>query len=137
MHRKEAHMSRPHVSAAAEELRDLESQWFDAIVRRDGPTLDLLVCPEFISINPDGTLSDKAAVVAGLPQLRSLDAIRNRDAQTTVLGDVAFVTGQSSYFSAGSPVGALRHSSLWVRRAGRWQVLAWQGTPLQPSSAAD
>jgi ketosteroid isomerase-like protein len=130
-------MSTPGMAAAAEELRALESQWYDAVVRRDADTLNLILSPEFTSVNPDGSRSDKAAVVAGLPQLRRLGAIRSSDFQATVLGDVAFVTGRSSYFSADSQIGDLRHSSLWVRRAERWQVLAWQGTPLQPLPAAD
>ncbi|QQS49385.1 MAG: FKBP-type peptidyl-prolyl cis-trans isomerase [Acidobacteriota bacterium] len=40
------------------------------------------------------------------------------------------VTGQATYIRDGKELGTSSHQEVWVRRAGRWQVVSWVSIPI-------
>jgi ketosteroid isomerase-like protein len=117
---------------------DLEQRWLDAIKQRDGAALDRLLAEDYTSTNQDGTVSDKAGV---LEAVRTggfqIEAIKVEDRNVRVFGNTVLITGSARWsgrLRGRESAGSIRHSQLWVRRQGRWQIVSWQATPVQGAS---
>ncbi|MBK9313075.1 MAG: FKBP-type peptidyl-prolyl cis-trans isomerase [Acidobacteria bacterium] len=44
------------------------------------------------------------------------------------------VNGQATYIREGKELGSSSHQEVWVRRAGRWQVVSWVSIPIDKLS---
>lgn len=114
------------------EFRRLEKEMFDAVVRRDLDAVARIWADDFLSTNSDATVVDKGqwleAIRSG--QWPAVDEIKASDFKLRRFGDTAIITGRSDYFTKGQLLGAVRHTQVWLKRKGRWQMVSWQGTPI-------
>ncbi|HZS03421.1 MAG TPA: FKBP-type peptidyl-prolyl cis-trans isomerase [Blastocatellia bacterium] len=126
----------PQDSGIEARLKKLEREWFDAVVRNDGATLDRIFAKDFVAINSDGAFIDKAAMKSMMTsgQIR-LDEIRTDEFRLRVYGNTAVVTGRSTYVRNDKPLGRDSHTEVWVRRQNRWQVVSWQSVPVAGMAA--
>lgn len=122
-----------------EALRELEREVFDASeMPADAEALDRLYSEDFVSINADGSYSDKQDVLELIEAGRFLgvEEIINDETRVRQFGEAAVITGRSKYVDPeGEHTAVVRHTMIWVREDGRWQMVGWQGTPL-PGEAA-
>jgi hypothetical protein len=116
--------------AAAEDRR------FEAQIRRDVPALDAVLADELVYVHANGRRQSKADYLAGMrsagPGYRSI-VTRERVVHTA--GDfgmtralIDMVVGEMHLSSS--------YLAVYVRRAGRWQLLSWQTSPAPPAPAA-
>jgi len=121
-------------SAAGDEqmFRGLERQMFDAMqLKPDLAAFDRIWADDFFSINHDGSTVDKQQTLAFLRAGKFLaDKITSDEFRLRRFGDTAIITGRSIYFFAGNKVGDVRHTQVWAKLKGRWQLVGWQGTPI-------
>ena len=126
-------------SSVETELKKLEREWFTAVVKKDSATLDRLLAKDFVALNSDGSVIDKAAmsemVQAGRLQL---DDIRSDEFKLRLYGNTVVVTGKSTYVREGKELGSSLHQEIWVKRpdsAGklRWQAVSWVSVPIKAS----
>lgn len=121
------------------ELKRLERQWFDAVVKYDAETLGRIFAADFTAINTDGSFLDKAGMTAMLKSgSLQLDEIRTDEFKLRLYGTTAVVTGRATYIRNGRPLGTSSHTEVWTRRAAaggtpRWQVVSWVSIPLKSS----
>ncbi len=115
---------------AERDLRRLEREWFDAIVKRDTRALNRILADDFVATGQDGTSATKQEVLDSFKVTTpGIDAIGSEDFRVRVYGNTAVVTGTSSYLRRNQVVGKLKHTEVWVRRApGRWQAVSWHAT---------
>jgi hypothetical protein len=117
-----------HADAALrDEIRRLEERLLDPRVRASRDELARLLAPEFVEFGSSGRVFDRDAVIAALagePDVAfALSDLHVRElAAGVVLATYRVTAGRDA------PQSSLR-SSLWVRRAKRWQILFHQGTP--------
>jgi len=129
------------VSSAQDEetLRRLEREVFDAFeLPGDAEAIDQLYSEEFLSINADASYSDKqeAVEIVEAGQRPVVEKIVNDETRVRQFGDTAVITGRSRWVGPeGDPTAVVRHTMIWVKEDGRWQMAGWQGTPL-PGEAA-
>jgi len=127
--RRPASKARP-VSVESQ-LKKLEREWFDAVAKNDSVTLNRIFAPDFTAINTDGSTIDKAGMTKMLSSGRiKLDEIRTDEFRLRQYGATAIVTGQATYIRDGKELGTSSHQEVWVRRAGRWQVVSWVSIPI-------
>jgi hypothetical protein len=112
-------------------FRKLERELFDAFEGKpDLETLERFFAEDYFSINADGKTANKQqsleAVRSGYLQV---DKITSDEFRLCRYGDTAVITGSSAYFKDGKKIGEVRHTQIWVKRKGQWQLAAWQGTP--------
>lgn len=126
-------------SSVETELKKLEREWFTAVVKKDSATLDRLLAKDFVALNSDGSVIDKAAmsemVQAGRLQL---DDIRSDEFKLRLYGNTAVVTGKSTYVREGKELGSSFHQEIWVKRPDsvgklRWQAVSWVSVPIKAS----
>ena len=117
------------------QLKELEQRLATAYLRGDRAFVDALLADDWTSTDYQGRTWTKAKVLAMFdgprpPMTRAeitVDRVR-------LLGDVAIVTGQS--LSAGRVDGRdvtirQRYTDVYVRRDGRWRVVASHGTEIK------
>ncbi len=116
------------------QILDLEQQWTRALENEDRAALEAIVAPDFTFIEPDGSLSNRAAYLADRGNNPAeIHSFEVTGMQVKVFGESAVVTGLSTIDEslAGKRYRyQLRWKEMWVKRDGFWQVLAGQATPV-------
>lgn len=117
-------------------LRELEQELVDAASRNDWHFWDGVVAPEWTFIDMFGRQWDKPATLSMMKNFKgSIQSPRLYDVQVRFFrDDVAMVTGIATV--AGSASGRVvkikfRSTDIFVYRAGKWLVVASQGTPVK------
>jgi ketosteroid isomerase-like protein len=117
-------------ATAEEEVDQAEEARYAAMIARDRGALAQILADEFIYHQPTGRVQNKPGyieqVTAG--EVKILQA-RRYDYQTHVYGDTATVQGSTrvDLEMKGEPkVFDLAFLNVWVKRDGRWQIVARQ-----------
>ena len=120
---------------AKEEILLLEDQRIHAMIAGDIDTLDRILADDLTYVHSGGQLESKEEF---LGRLKSGDlkyrAMPREDVAVRILGCAAVVTGRATVDvqSKGENLTlALRFTDVYVKRAGRWQLLAWQSSRIQ------
>jgi ketosteroid isomerase-like protein len=121
-------------STDAKELKRLEQIWNEAQLNRDADALGRLWDDDLVITVPNMPVMDKSE---SLDFVRSgkmkFQTYKTSDIRTRVYGDAAVVTGQlerSRSGNRGEFEEDWRFTKVYVRRAGKWQVVAWHGSPV-------
>ncbi|HMF56162.1 MAG TPA: nuclear transport factor 2 family protein [Pyrinomonadaceae bacterium] len=104
----------------------LENQVWDAIKRRDYTAFSAFLADDFIEVEPDGVY-DKAASVKALMSV-DLSKFTLSDFQVTRIDDDASLITYVVHPPSPS-TDTERHSTIWVKRGGKWLAVFHQGTP--------
>ena len=133
---------RKDTSADEVEVRALNEASGQAQVQRDIATLDRLLADDFVLTRANGLVSDKAQNLSEIQSGGiSFSSYENDDVRVRFYGDAAVVTGQvtASGTNKGQDFsGRFRYTKVFVKRDGRWQIVAWHATtmPQQYTAAA-
>ncbi len=119
--------------AAIREVRELEERCRQAVLAADRAFFEQILADDFIHTSHAGHVSTKPEWLAGLKPGSSIYSSYNVDDQRIgCYADTAVVTGRTTPQGTnanGEPItGQFRYLRVWVRRDGRWQAVAFQGT---------
>jgi len=111
-------------------LLRLEDSWASALVKRDSVTFERLLAKEFVYTEND-QLMDRAGVIQAVASgSDTVEAAHNEAMQVHRYGPTtAVVTGWlivSGRGTNGSFNRRYRFTDTWVKRAGKWQIVAAQ-----------
>ncbi len=132
----------PQTAAVETELKKLEREWFDAVVKGDAETLNRILADDFSALNADGTFINKSRIAEFSPAgMVKLDEIKTDEFNLRLYGNTAVVTGRATYFRGQKPLGQSSHIETWVKRpagAGasampRWQAVSWVSMRIKAS----
>jgi ketosteroid isomerase-like protein len=114
-----------------QELLRANQEYDEALVRGDASALDRIYADEFVYTTPDGEVRDKAQQLAFTKSGDlKLEFGRSDDVRVRAYGNTAVMTGR---FTARGSFGGRsidireRYTAVWVKRRGRWQLVAEQG----------
>ena len=118
------------------EIRAMETQWNDARAHADVAALDRMLADGWTVVHGDGTINTKAEYLADLKSgARKFDGgVDISDFTVRVYGDTAIAAGksESKVTINGRPQGgSLRFTRVYVRRDGRWLMIATHATRRQ------
>jgi ketosteroid isomerase-like protein len=131
-----------HDPSAEREIRDLESQLSRAVVEGDRAFYERVLADDFTHTSHSGQFKTRDQWMAenkfenrqGKPEPGKTyyEAFDVDDLAVRIYGDTAVVTGRSTpqgRTAKGEPIrGRYRFLRVWVKRGGRWQVVAFEGT---------
>ena len=111
----------------------METQWNDARAHGDVATLDRMLADGWTVVHGDGTMNTKAEYLADLKSgARKFDGgVEISDFSVRVYGDTAIAAGksESKVTINGQPQGgSLRFTRVYVKRDGRWIMIATHAT---------
>jgi ketosteroid isomerase-like protein len=121
------------------EIRKTERQWLNSYLTRDAAVMDRIEADEFRIVYPDGSILTKAQELENLKKATTPQAelkLETGDQTIRIYGETAVVTGnfiQKGRYKAGPKNGqdfriVERYTDVYVKRDGRWQVVASQLT---------
>lgn len=118
-----------HDAATEKGLLQTETRWISALEARDVAALDCLLDVSFTDNAAQGLVRNKSEVLARLPK-RPPGTIEIREVSARVAGPMGFVRGLSvNRDENGSVVAKALFTDIFLRRDGRWVVIAAQETP--------
>ncbi len=121
------------------ELLKIENDWGNAWVRGDPAFLDELYAPEFAAVGAMGNRYDKAQSIKGDTSPQVADkAFKLSDMKARIYGETGIVMGRKDLkFRYGGKEQQMQFTftDVFVKRDGRWQVIAVQATPLPRNEA--
>jgi ketosteroid isomerase-like protein len=122
----------------SEELAQIQQRLMRAWVERDRAYIDSVLAADWTTTDPSGHVLTKADIMrqAFESDDRRVESGTIDDVRVRLFGDTAVVTGRT--MAVGSYKGArgaatLRFTDVFVKRDGRWQAVASQGTLIAPA----
>ena len=113
-------------------IMQLERDWVNAIVAKDTATLDRILGDDFNGTTPEAYDYPKTMAIDDIKTgIYSVDSMVLDDISVNVYGDaaVSFTSQQEKSRYAGKERSGHYHfTDVWVRRDGRWQVVASHGS---------
>jgi CubicO group peptidase (beta-lactamase class C family) len=124
------------ISQSEQEVRKLEREWLDAYEQHDALAMDRILADEF-RLTQSGAVQTKANILAALKVTpdsgRPEPKLSTEDVQSRVDGDTVILTGRFiQRMERGGQTRTMeaRYTDTYVKRQGRWQVVASQLTRL-------
>ena len=123
----------PATATLADEVKGMEKRYTDALMKKDLATLEKIWSPDYTFTNGQGKLLSRAErlenVKTGATEIQSTE---ERDVQVRVYGGdaavlVSHVTLKARY-SGKEASGEYRHTAVWIKGAGGWNMVANQIT---------
>jgi ketosteroid isomerase-like protein len=115
-------------------LKAMENEWAKASLKSDGAAVATMLSPDFVNINSDGTVLDRAATVARTNKSK-MEVSELSEVAVNTHGDTAIVTGvwtgkgidgEGKAFE-----GKERWADTWVKKGGKWQCVASASAPIK------
>jgi ketosteroid isomerase-like protein len=114
-------------------LKDMENQWAKASLASDGQAIAPLLSEDFVNIDSDGSVHNKAETVARASKMK-FEVSELSELQVTSHGDSAVVTGIWTGKGTDSMGKSLdtkeRWADTWVKKDGKWRCVASASAPL-------
>jgi peptidylprolyl isomerase len=124
---------------AEQSLKDAEHQWAEALKNRDKDTLSRILDDQFIFTDDEGQVVDKTQYIDAAIQAIKVASYSLEDMTVRVHGDTGVVAGRwTGKFTVGGKdaSGVFRFTDTFVRRLGRWRVVASQDTRIPKKGGA-
>lgn len=115
---------------AEQEVRRLERAWLDAYEQYDTTAMNAIVADDFLITFPDGSSQTKAQVMESIrtrPAPGNSTRFHTSETRARVYGDTVVLTGLVvGTYSRGEKTSSehYRYTDTYVKRGGRWQVVA-------------
>jgi ketosteroid isomerase-like protein len=127
-----------HLRNVVNTITDLERSWVAAIVTKDTATLNRLLAPEFNGTSPTGYAYSKEMAISDIKSgVYLVDRMDLEEISVNVYGDtaVAFTTQKENSKSGNEDLsGRYAYTDVWVKKNGRWQVVASHGSRFDNSN---
>jgi ketosteroid isomerase-like protein len=124
-----------NLSESEKEVRKLEREWLDAYEQHDAAAMDRIVADDFKLTQSGGGTQTKADILAALKAAGNSGGptakFSTEDVQSRVEGDTVLLSGrvmQRMEHDGQTRTMELRYIDTYVKRQGRWQVVASQLT---------
>jgi ketosteroid isomerase-like protein len=113
-------------------LMHIEQEMVDALLKGDVSANERYLADTFIFTDPDGMVMDKTRMVADLKSGDlKLESSKSDDMKVQAYGNAAIVTygtTDKGSYKGKDLSGRYRWTDVFVKRNGRWQIVATQGT---------
>jgi ketosteroid isomerase-like protein len=118
-----------------EQIKKLEQDWAQAAIKDGAAGVEKYEADDILSVDPSGRVTDKAQdkkdFTSGDLKFQSMEV---SDLKVRAYGNAAVATGVNTLKGTykGQDISAkYRFTDTWVKRNGKWQVVASQGTKIQ------
>jgi ketosteroid isomerase-like protein len=122
-------------TSVEDQIKKQEQNWAQANVKEGGAAVDQYEADDIIDTDPTGRVTDKTQdktdMSSGDLKFQSIEL---SDLKVLVYGNTAVAAGTSTVrgtYKGQDISGKYRFTDTWVKRDGKWQVVATQNTKLQ------
>jgi ketosteroid isomerase-like protein len=109
-------------------LKQLNHDYVQSFLNSDAQRYDELIAENFICIEPDGQIFDRAAFLEAAAHPVTVEYFRVEDVEIRLFGDFAQIVARTPYKYPNGKEGVSRYIDCWIKRDGRWQAVSAQIT---------
>lgn len=117
-----------NIAKAARAIMKMEGKWVRAVLRHDVKTMSRILADDYIGVSSGGEIKDKAQTMKDFKSAAlSFSAMDLSDFDLHAEGEMYIVTGRAlvkATVGSRDLDGHFRYAKTYVKRRGRWQVLA-------------
>ena len=116
-----------------------ERQWAESVATGDASVVERILADDFVGVDPKGRLYDKATMVSDTHDAPNyFVSNRANEIKVRFYGDTAVAQGSETWERrTGDPLrGRFVWTDTWLRRNGKWQIVAAEDlvAPEQPAT---
>jgi ketosteroid isomerase-like protein len=111
-------------------LKQLNHDYVQSFLNSDPQRYDELIADDFICIEPDGQLVDRAAFLAAAALPVMVEYFRVEDVEIRLFGDFAQIVARTPYKYPNGKEGVSRYIDCWMKRDGQWRAISAHITPI-------
>ena len=123
-------------SGVEDQIKKLEQDWAQATLKSGAAAVDQFEADDIITTDPGGRVTDKAQDKTDLSSGDlKFESMELSDMKVRDYGNIAVAAGTNNLKGThkGQDIsGKYRFTDTWVKRNGKWQAVASQGTKVQP-----
>jgi ketosteroid isomerase-like protein len=106
-------------------IAESERQWAESVATGDTTVLERILADDFVGVDPKGPLYDKAKMIADTREAPKYFVSNHlNDVKIRFYRDTAVAQGSETWERRGGERGRFVWTDTWVRRSGRWQIVA-------------
>jgi hypothetical protein len=109
-------------------LQQLNRDYVHAVERSDVHWFEENLGEDFLNVNADGTLVDRAGFLAQVAKPLAISNLEPRDVRIRILGPFAIINARTAYTKPDGQAGSRRYTDVWTIRDGRWLCISAQLT---------
>ncbi|MEO5858659.1 MAG: nuclear transport factor 2 family protein [Pyrinomonadaceae bacterium] len=121
-------VGQPKKGSVEEQLITLDKAWTRAELKGDKKAAGALLGADFVGTTQRGEIQDKAAYVAGITA--NSDMVKADDYKITIHGNIAIMTHRSTVEGVRNI--QFRSTHIWMKRKGKWLIIAHHGSQITP-----
>jgi ketosteroid isomerase-like protein len=126
-------------SEAERYIIESERQWAESVATGDASVVERILADDFVGVDPKGRLYDKATMVSDTREAPNyFVSNRANEIKVRFYGDTAVAQGSETWERrTGDPLrGRFVWTDTWLRRNGKWQIVAAEDlvAPEQPAT---
>ena len=111
-----------------DKLIQLDKAWTSVELKGDKKAAAALIADDYVGTTQEGSVEDKKTYVESV--VPNADMVRSDDYKVTLYGNTAIMTHRATV--AGVRNIQFRSTHIWMKRAGKWQVVAHHGSKISP-----
>jgi ketosteroid isomerase-like protein len=119
-------------AGSEQEVLQAQKDYAEALTRKDAAALDRVWSDDYVFINGNGEEVSKAQRMQNMKSgATSVDEVRESGTEARVYGNFAVLNGDvelKAKYSGKESSGRYKHTSVWRKQNGRWQMLTNQIT---------
>jgi hypothetical protein len=111
-----------------DQLIQLDKAWTSAELKGDKKAAGALVADDYVGTTQRGEIETKSQYLAGV--VPNSDMVKSDDYKITLYGNTAVMTHRATV--SGVRNMQFRSTHVWMKRKGKWQVVAHHGSMVAP-----
>jgi hypothetical protein len=106
-------------------IRQSESDWAESVVANDAGVLERILADDFVGVDIDGSHYSKADAIKDYRSQPSEFASNHlSEVEIRFYGDAAVAQGNEGWKKKNGAAGKFVWTDTWVKRGGKWQIVA-------------
>ena len=116
-----------------DQLIELDKAWTRAELKGDKKAAGELVADDYVGTTQRGEIENKTQYLAGVTP--NADMVKSDDYKVTLYGSTAIMTHRATV--SGVRNMQFRSTHIWMKRKGKWQIVAHHGSRVSPPDEED
>jgi ketosteroid isomerase-like protein len=106
-------------------ILESERQWAESVATGNTSTIERILADDFIGVDPKGVVYNKQQMIADTRNApKYFVSNRLNDVKVRFYGDTAIAQGSETWEKRSGERGRFVWTDTWIRRNGRWQIVA-------------
>lgn len=116
-----------------DQLIQMDKSWTVAELKGDKKAAGALIADDYVGTTQRGEIENKAQYLSSV--VPNADTVTANDYKVTIHGNMAIMTHRATVKGVRNI--QFRSTHIWMKRGGKWQIVAHHGSRISPPDAED